>query len=127
MKDQRKYLTARQQYDVDQLLTKHLRKIEDGFYEFTDGQSDAKIAAAFGVKTLQIARRREEIFGEIKATRVGDRNYFVQRMTAMEQAGKSAAKAIEDLEGRVKALEDAVTAPKKTLPMFNTPQPWKSS
>ena len=108
-------MSVKQQYDVDQLLTKHLKKTSEGYVEYDNGLDDHTLAEKVGVRSHQVQFRRREIFGDIRSG--GNPDNFVSGVK----------KRVEDLEARVQALEDAATSPKKALPMFNTPQPWKSS
>ena len=109
--EKKKYLSVKQQYEIDQLLTKFLVKGADGLHAYTGGASDHNIAVRCQVKLAQVQNRRRQIFGEIKSDNAG-KGAFTSRVAGIEKRLGDTQKTVEDLEARVRSLEDAATTPR---------------
>jgi len=88
---------------------------------YTDGMSDTLIAKKMGFNVHLVRYVRDELFGKLTQESRG----AIHR-GAMAAKLADAVVRVDELEARVKALEDAVTAPKQKPLTFNTPQPWKA-
>lgn len=95
-----KHLTRQQIVQIGVLLQAKCKPSKEGkgLYEYIDDFSDAKMAEQFNVSSLQVAKLRKDLLGDLVAG------------SAANNPLHHAWMRIKDIERRVEALEEAATS-----------------
>lgn len=102
------HLTRQQVVQLGIILQAKCKPAKDGYYEYVDGYSDARIAGDNDVKTSKVTKLRKDLLGDLMpgGPMQNPLHHAWVRIKDMERR-------TEALERRVEALEEAATSADK--------------